>query len=341
MENRSLVRLALAVGLAAGASACGEITQDRDVSLPASSMQELAGGPRACATRNQSDFELAQVQAAVDARKGASGGDLIAERAPGTVTVPVAFHVICKGSATTVAGCSPGQEGYLTEEQLGRQIDVMNAGYSGADTFSGASHPNVTAAGVNTANTPFRFSLAGVDYTTSDAWFSAGPGSNAEKSMKQALRVGGATTLNFYTTDGAGYLGWATFPSSYASRPSDDGIVCLWSSLPLSPEEGGLVPYNLGDTATHEAGHWLGLYHTFQGGCGGSGDSVGDTEPEQSSAFGCPHGRDTCKAGGKKAGGVDPIYNFMDYTTDACMFQFTAGQSARMDSLYTQYREGR
>ena len=221
--------------------------------------------------------------------------------------INVYFHVI-----TNTTG-----QGAPTTQQISSQIAVLNAAYS---------------------NQGFQFNLVSVDTSANDTWFTAGPGTTAETEMKTALRQGTADDLNFYTSNpGGGLLGWATFPSSYASASSKDGVVCLYSSLP----GGAAAPYNLGDTGTHEVGHWLGLYHTFQGGCARQadtgGDLVGDTAAEKSSAFGCPTGRDTCTA----IAGLDPITNFMDYTDDACMFTFTAGQASRMQSQWVQYRFGK
>jgi Pregnancy-associated plasma protein-A len=224
--------------------------------------------------------------------------------AQGSVLINVYVHVI-----TNTSG-----QGAPSTQQINDQIAVLNAAY---------------------AATPFRFQLVSTDTTANNSWYTAGPGTTAEAQMKAALREGSADDLNFYTSNpGGGLLGWATFPSSYVSNSSKDGVVCLYSSLP----GGAAAPYNLGDTGTHEVGHWLGLYHTFQGGCSKNatkgGDQVADTAAEKSPAYGCPTGRNTCPT----IAGNDPITNFMDYTDDACMFLFSAGQSARMDAQWTQYR---
>jgi hypothetical protein len=203
-------------------------------------------------------------------------------------------------------------------------LGVLNAAYAGADPTS------VPGA----ANTPFRFEMIGVDRTTNATWFNSGIDSPEERAMKAALHVGGANTLNFYVNNAGGvYLGWATFPFWYAGDPLQDGVVVLYSSLPGGDCCGARV-YNEGDTGTHEIGHWLGLFHTFQGGCAAvHNDFVADTPSERKPNFGCPVGSDTCPGDG-----LDPIENFMDYTEDSCMYQFTAGQSARMEALSLQYR---
>lgn len=266
------------------------------------SQQAFVESGRRCGFKDGDSLIEAQIKADVAAGTAAATGG----------TIPVFWHVIRNSSGVT---------GDVSTAQINDQTAVLNLAFSGQG-------PGGTG-----ADTGFGFVLTGVDYSNNDAWFAAGPGTRAEAAMKRALRQGGADALNIYTNSGAGLLGWATAPWEYARNPRNDGVVVLWSSLP----GGSAAPHNQGDTATHEVGHWMGLYHTFQGGCGGSGDFVSDTPYERSPAFGCPTGRDTCR--GKP--GLDPIHNFMDFSDDDCMFQFTADQAERIATLFTTYRAGR
>jgi hypothetical protein len=297
------------------ATACGPTTQETDgVDSPAPddtdgtespSVDPQQAGPSGlvrCSTREPTLDEMVAVKKRID--NSAPAPWVL----PGSITIPVAFHVIRKG-----AGFANGD---VPDSMIAAQIQVLNDAYAGS-----------------TGGTPtsFKFQLVSTDRTTNATWYTMTPGSSAETQAKTALHTGGSGTLNLYSANiGGGLLGWSTFPWEYASSPSKDGVVILYSSMP----GGGAVPYDLGDTATHEIGHWLGLYHTFQGGCSKSGDQVSDTPAEKSPAFGCPAGRNSCK----QYPGNDPIENFMDYTDDSCMFAFSAGQATRMDSAWSSYR---
>ncbi|GAB1527182.1 hypothetical protein RhiTH_010357 [Rhizoctonia solani] len=227
-------------------------------------------------------------------------------------TIPVYWHVLQSGTSLS--------QGNIPEKQITDSIDVLNAGYAG---------------------TGLTFTLAGTDRTTNANWFQrAAPSTSYQTAMKQSLRKGGANALNVYTvgftnvaSSYQGLLGYATFPSSYSGAPSDDGVVIRYSSVPGGTAE----PYNLGQTLTHEVGHWVGLYHTFQGGCAAPGDYVDDTPPQSDGpngpTSGCPAGKDTCPGGG-----LDPIHNFMDYSDDYCLTEFTPGQTVRLQAQMSTYR---
>jgi hypothetical protein len=230
-------------------------------------------------------------------RKGVSD----AEAAAAGGTIPVYVHVMAGANG----------EGDVSDAQIDAQIDVLNT------TYSGGESPEA-------ADTGFTFTLAGVDRFYNKSWHL----DHGSAKYRKATRQGGADALNIWLVDFR-YLGIATFPWDYAKKPGVDGIRVHWDSLP----GGSIENYNFGETATHEAGHWLGLYHTFQGGCNPTNDEVEDTPAQQSPSSGCPEGNDTCPAPG-----LDPVHNYMDYSFDTCYNQFTLGQSDRMSTMWTAYR---
>ena len=224
-------------------------------------------------------------------------------------TVPTYVHVVHHADGT----------GNVSNQAINDQIQVLNMTFGG---FEGG-YP-----------TGFSFELAGITRTPNTAWYLAGPSTSSERAMKRALRQGGDNALNIYLTTADLYLGWAYYPSQTDHRGSAylDGIVVDWESmLGTSPRYAGR--YDQGETATHEAGHWLNLAHTFQGGCNHWGDRVDDTPPMLVPTSGCPAGKDTCREPG-----LDPIHNYMDYSYDACYTEFTAGQALRMQDAWLEWR---
>lgn len=225
------------------------------------------------------------------------------------VTVPVWFHVIHDNGV-----------GNVSDGDITRQIQVMNEGFSG---FHGG------------ADTGFRFELAGVTRTDNAAWFTANAGTSAEREMKRTLHTGDAGTLNYYSTTASGFLGWAYFPGLGNGHAYLDGIVVDWESM-YKTSETYKDRFDLGFTAVHEAGHWFGLHHTFNGACNAHGDYVDDTPAQGIPTSGCPADRtqDTCP----RADGFDPIHNFMDYSWDTCYEEFTQGQTDRAHDYWLAFR---
>lgn len=258
-----------------------------------------------CGTRLPGAEELADIESGIAAKRGAVAG---------RVTIPVWVHVIQRADGA----------GALSNKTIKAQMDVLNDAYLG---FTGG------------ANSEFAFTLAGTTRTTNSAWFdNVWSDFATEVAMKAALKRGGAGTLNIYTVNGGDFLGWAYLPKTATRKKYEvlDGVVLDWGTLPGGPYVGTLN-YSLGDTATHEVGHWLSLLHTFERGCMVKGDEVDDTPAEAGPNFFCNAGTDTCT--GPKFPGLDPITNFMDYTDDPCMFEFTRGQAERMRAAWAAFRQ--
>ena len=216
------------------------------------------------------------------------------------VNVQVAFHVIYASNGA----------GNISNDMIIDQIEVLNDAYAPYDIV---------------------FTLVSVDYTMNDSWYN--DMEQYESAYKQQLHVDPVHHLNIYTGNMPGLLGWSYMPYSWPENSYMHGVCLLYSCLP----GGTAYPYNAGDTATHEVGHYLGLDHTFRNGCSVNNDYVDDTPQENdgNNIYSC-NNTDTCP----NDPGMDPVHNYMTYTDDACLNQFTDGQGERMENMIATYRPG-
>jgi hypothetical protein len=303
MNALQLLAAATALGLATQAHAAqDDSAARRDTDSPkVSFVDKITGQTHSvlrCGVENPSAAVRDSVDQALREFRRSAKYPLIA-RAAASKTIPVFFNVLTDDSGA----------GGVSDQQINSQMRVLNNAFAGSG---------------------FDFSLSGIRRTANTSWYNGCAKVNIERSMKKALAFDPAHNLNVYSCGlGSGLLGYAQFPNSYPEDSFMHGVVILNESFP----SGSATNYDEGDTATHEVGHYLGLYHTFQGGCKAPGDSVDDTPFEASPAFGCPVGRDTCAAPG-----LDPIYNFMDYTYDSCMDTFTTDQRIRAQDIVSTYR---
>ncbi|KRE43516.1 zinc metalloprotease [Knoellia sp. Soil729] len=312
--SRRLIRPALGViALAASSFAVSSPATVSAASTPSPAVAQCDPAGATSAARVRDDAKDTAKEPELYSKNEAKAYGVIKDSprlANGSVTIPTIFHVVSKGALSSAATTR-------MNTMIAAQMKVLNDSYSGA-TATDAS------------DTPFRFDLTKTTWTVNPVWNTVTPG-KAERDMKKALYEGSSRTLNVYVADiGGGLLGWAYFPKGYNNgRDFIDGVVMLDESMP-----GGTAgKYSLGDTLTHEVGHWLMLDHTFNKGCSAAGDYVADTPREAMPQFNCPTDADTCTAPGK-----DPIHNFMDYTQDSCMNMFTPGQADRMSDAWLAFR---
>ncbi len=233
------------------------------------------------------------------------------------IRIDVFVHVLRKNNG----------DGNVSDKQIRRQINVMNRGFAGRTDEDAAS-------------TRFRFRVKDTDRTKKTDWYDWGF-QDDDKVAKKALHRGTFEDLNVYIASlSGGLLGYAFFPGLPKRKMYRDGLVILNESMP----GGSAQPYDKGDTATHEIGHWLGLYHTFQNGCGNLSDRVEDTPRQEAgnNVFECDESLNTCAPTVPPPNPkTDPVHNFMNYTDDKCINQFTRGQDDRMRLNWLAYRKGR
>lgn len=241
------------------------------------------------------------------------------------VNIPVVVHIVYSDSA-----------GDISDAQVLSQIARLNTDYNkqNADT---ANIPAVWQSAA--ANVGISFCLAVRDpnglpttgiirkRTSTTSW-------STNDAVKYSAQGGddawpSSSYLNIWVCNlGGGLLGYSQFPGGPAAT---DGCVILNTGF---GDQVGTVaaPYNLGRTVTHEVGHWLNLYHPFQGGCNG-GDSCADTPPTAAATYGCS----TFPLLGTGCSTTSPgimFMDYMDYSDDACLYMFTNDQNARIQALF-------
>ncbi|KAL8996656.1 MAG: hypothetical protein Q9169_003880 [Polycauliona sp. 2 TL-2023] len=240
------------------------------------------------------------------------------------------------------------------------------AAYYTADVLASLATAQLSALNTAYAPTGISFNLHPTTLTANSTW-----ATNADESaMKSSLRQGTYSALNLYFQSHLSSPGTFNDPSSfllgYCELPTSVTRTTCSSSTALSPLSagcttrsepptqyttdgcnillssmpgGGMQTYDQGKTAVHEVGHWFGLLHTFQdNSCDrtSAGDFISDTPQEGVATDGCPVGKDSCPG----AEGLDPIGNFMDYSSDACYTGFTPMQGERMAELWLKMRRG-
>jgi hypothetical protein len=223
-----------------------------------------------------------------------------------TYTIPTVFHVIHKVDGT----------GNISNQRIYDQVTALNEDFGAiAGTMGGSGF-----------NTRIQFALAGITRTANDSWFA----DENELGFKTELGWDQDRFLNVYVNSASGYLGYSYLPQD-GFHKAYLGVVMLYEAI--GGRNNGYDVYDQGRSLVHEIGHHLGLLHTFEGdGCFegfAAGDLIADTPSESVDHYGCTQTY-TCDT-------PDPIHNYMNYTDDSCMSEFTDEQANRLVCTLVNY----
>lgn len=227
--------------------------------------------------------------------------------------IPVVVHVIQRTNGT----------GYIPESRVRSQIDVLNEDFLAIAGTNGGPGFDTQIEFYLATEDPDGNPTTGITYSTNNTWYN--DGGNYWNSLNWDTN----RYMNIYTNSASGALGYVPgLPQQGTPGTNGDRVVVLHSAFGRNSP---IQNYNLGRTATHEVGHYLGLFHTFDGGCTVNGDRIADTNPESSPTYGCPGSRTSCSL-------PAPFDNYMDYSDDRCMDKFTHDQGFRMRCTLINYR---
>ncbi len=236
----------------------------------------------------------------------------------GKFRIPVVVHVIQRTNGT----------GFIPETRVRSQIDILNEDFLAIEGTNGEPGTDIQIEFFLATEDPDGNPTSGITYSTNDTWYNDGG------AYYNSLHWDTDRYCNIYTNSASGALGYVPdLPQGGISGSPADRIVILHSTF---GRDAPFRPFHLGRTSTHEMGHYLGLWHTFDNGCGNNscyntGDRICDTNPESRPVFGCPGNSSSC-------GNQDPFHNYMDYSDDICMNQFTPEQARRIRCSLEHYR---
>ncbi|MES2412033.1 MAG: zinc-dependent metalloprotease [Bacteroidota bacterium] len=287
-------------------------------------MTQIMNDPaqRAAYIEQQNSFEVELHRMAISSNKNGNSVNSV-------IKIPVAVHFPAVATTSTLKAClrtlAQSQINILNADYNATNADIVNF-VSDADYYPGTNIGSLQVEFVlATQNHP-----AGTGLVNGDLAVTFGTDFLANNDNDSTW----AGYMNLVCKNaGNGILGYSPLGGS----PSGGNCVVI-SKTAFGAGSGctGYVPdapYNLGRTLTHELGHFFNLDHTFDGcdgpNCATSGDRVCDTPDTNTESYECP-------VAGEVGGCTDLALtmNYMDYTNDACMYMFTAGQATRMQAWY-------
>jgi len=238
------------------------------------------------------------------------------------ITIKVVVHVVYHT-----------QTEHLSDAQINSQITVLNQDFG---------HQANTPGGINPlgVNTHIQFILDQIDpvptnntsFTTPNSVKKSTNGGVEPWDRSKYLNI---WVCNLDYNNARGYTQFPhcpSIPGLNTLNPKEyDGVVISYTAFGNT----GYQPhsaYNMGRTATHEVGHWLGLLHTFgdpDAGCN-STDYCDDTPTCSGLWLAGEPGYDSIIG---QCGGWRQTSNYMDLSDDRIANRFTQDQADRMRSV--------